>query len=437
MSIVYDIAYLLLLILAAPWLGLQSLRTGKYRQGWRQKLLGSVARRSSYQKCIWFHAVSVGEVNLLVQMVERWKLLHPDWEVVVTSTTRTGYALAEQRFSDSIVDYCPLDFSWATRRAFQRFRPDLLVMAELELWPNMIGAAQRSGVPVAVINGRLSESSFRGYQKIRRLVSHWLRQVAWIGTQSDTYSDRFRQLGAEAQRVSCTGSLKFDRAEFDRENSRTTTLKNLVGLTGDQPVWVVGSTQAPEEAIALRVYQKLIQEWPDLKLVIVPRHEERFKEVIDSVQHTPLRSICRSQLESQVEEDWQVLVVDTIGELGAWWGTADVAFVGGSMGSRGGQNMIEPSAYGAAVCFGPNTRNFRDVVQLLLSQNAAQVVETEQALLEFVEQCLRDPERAKVMGGRAQDLVRRQQGATDRTLQGLELLVQDEKNGSLLKRAAA
>jgi 3-deoxy-D-manno-octulosonic-acid transferase len=155
------------------------------------------------------------------------------------------------------------------------------------------------------------------------------------------------------------------------------------------------------------------------------------------VQHEPLRSICRSQLESQVEEDWQVLVVDTIGELGAWWGTADVAFVGGSMGSRGGQNMIEPSAYGAAVCFGPNTRNFRDVVQLLLSQNAAQVVETEQALLEFVEQCLRDPERAKVMGGRAQDLVRRQQGATDRTLQGLELLVQDEKNGSLLKRAAA
>jgi 3-deoxy-D-manno-octulosonic-acid transferase len=183
-SIVYDIAYLLLLILAAPWLGLQSLRTGKYRQGWRQKLLGSVARRSSYQKCIWFHAVSVGEVNLLVQMVERWKLLHPDWEVVVTSTTRTGYALAEQRFSDSIVDYCPLDFSWATRRAFQRFRPDLLVMAELELWPNMIGAAQRSGVPVAVINGRLSESSFRGYQKIRRLALSPIRTRIVFGSSA-------------------------------------------------------------------------------------------------------------------------------------------------------------------------------------------------------------------------------------------------------------
>lgn len=437
MSIVYDIAYLLLLGLAAPWLAFQSLRTGKYRQGWRQKFLGSVAERSSDRKCIWFHAVSVGEVNLLVQMVEQWRVRHPNWDIIVTSTTQTGYDLAQQRFPDSTVDYCPLDFSWATGRAFRRFRPDLLVLAELELWPNLIGAARSLGVPVAVINGRLSESSFRGYQKIRRLVAHWLGQVDWIGTQSETYSDRFRKLGAAADGLSCTGSLKFDRAEFDRDNARTANLKSLVGLTETSQVWVVGSTQDPEEALALRVYQDLIREWPNLKLVIVPRHAERFKEVIEKVQREPLKSIQRSHLESQVRENWQVLVVDTIGELGAWWGTADVAYVGGSMGSRGGQNMIEPSAYGAAVCFGPNTRNFRDVVHLLLSHDAANVVETEQAMFEFVAQCLRNPEQAKAMGARAQELVRRQQGATERTLQGLELLISSQVSESAAKRAAA
>ena len=437
MSMVYDIAYLLLLGLAAPWLVFQSLRTGKYRQGWRQKFLGSVVERSSDRPCIWFHAVSVGEVNLLVQMVEQWKVRHPDWDVVVTSTTKTGYELARQRFPDSIVDYCPLDFSWATGRAFRRLRPNLLVLAELELWPNMIGTAQRLGVPVSVINGRLSESSFRGYQKIRRLVSHWLGQVAWIGTQSETYSDRFRKLGAAADGVSCTGSLKFDRAEFDRSNSRTSQLKSLVGLTEESQVWVVGSTQDPEEAMAIRVYQDLIQGWPNLKLVIVPRHAERFQEVIDKVQREPLSSIQRSHLEFPIEGNWQVLVVDTIGELGAWWGTADVAYVGGSMGSRGGQNMIEPSAYGAAVCFGPNTRNFRDVVQLLLSHDAAKVVETERAMYEFLTQCLRNPEQATAMGVRAQDLVRHQQGATERTLQGLESLMPSVAKREVGERAAA
>ena len=415
--------YILLFLFAVPWLGIQAIRTGKYRQGWWQKLLGCVQQRNSEQPCIWFHAVSVGEVNLLTQIVHQWQQRHPGWDVAITSTTKTGFALAKQRFPELLVDYYPLDFSWAVRRAMRRIRPDLLVMAELELWPNFIGEAKRQGVPVAVINGRLSESSFRGYRRVGRLVQTWLRSIGWIGAQSETYRDRFVKLGAWPQKVFCTGSLKFDRAEFDRENSQTTRLKQLVGLKGNDPVWVVGSTQDPEEAMALRVHQRLIQKYPNLKLIIVPRHAERFHEVMGMLRRTRIKCLQRSQLKTPINEDWQVLLVDTIGELGAWWGAADIAFVGGSMGSRGGQNMIEPAAYGAAVCFGPNTRNFRDVVQRLLEREAAQVVESEHDLFQFVSQSIESPGGAAEMGQRAQDLVRMQQGATDRTLRGMEQLL--------------
>ena len=186
MSIIYNIAYILLFLFAIPWLGIQAIRTGKYRQGWWQKLLGCVQQRHSEQPCVWFHAVSVGEVNLLTQIVHQWQQRHPDWDVAITSTTRTGFALAKQRFPGLLVDYYPLDFSWAVRRAMRRIRPHLLVMAELELWPNFIGEAKRRGIPVAVINGRLSESSFRGYQRVGRLVQTWLRNIGWIGAQSET-----------------------------------------------------------------------------------------------------------------------------------------------------------------------------------------------------------------------------------------------------------
>ncbi|MEC8591678.1 MAG: 3-deoxy-D-manno-octulosonic acid transferase [Planctomycetota bacterium] len=423
MSIIYNLVYILSFLFAIPWLGIQAIRTGKYRQGWWQKLLGCVQQRYSQQPCVWFHAVSVGEVNLLTQIVHQWQQRHPDWDVAITSTTRTGFALAKQRFPGLLVDYYPLDFSWAVRRAMRRIRPHLLVMAELELWPNFIGEAKRRGIPVAVINGRLSESSFRGYRRVGRLVQTWLRSIGWIGAQSETYRDRFVKLGARPQKVSCTGSLKFDRAEFDRENLQTIRLKQLVGLKGNDPVWVVGSTQDPEEAMAIRVYERLVRKYPNLKLIIVPRHAERFHEVMGMLRRTPIKSLQRSQLKTPINEDWQVLLVDTIGELGAWWGAADIAFVGGSMGSRGGQNMIEPAAYGAAVCFGPNTRNFRDVVQRLLERGAAQVVESENDLFQFVSQSIQSPEGAAEMGQRAQELVRMQQGATDRTLRGMEQLL--------------
>jgi 3-deoxy-D-manno-octulosonic-acid transferase len=300
-------------------------------------------------------------------------------------------------------------------------RPDLLVLAELELWPNLINAANRRDVPVVVVNGRLSAASYRGYRRVRWFVSRMMRNLASIAVQNDVYAGRFLDLGAPPDRVHVTGSIKFDNATIDRGNPRTTGLADLAGIGPQHQVFLAGSTQAPEEAIALAAFEELQPRYPDLRLILVPRHPERFAEVEKLLAASSVNYLRRSQVEQGTTQPaWRVLLVDTMGELGAWWGVAKVAFVGGSLGDRGGQNMIEPAAYGAAVCFGPNTKNFRDVVSTLLQADAAVVVNGEAELNAFLDRCLRDEAFAKALGERAQSLVIHQCGATSRTIEILE-----------------
>ncbi|MEZ6106567.1 MAG: 3-deoxy-D-manno-octulosonic acid transferase [Pirellulaceae bacterium] len=422
----YDLVYCALLVVAFPWLAWQRMRHGKYRAGFAAKFLGRVTRREGRNRCVWFHAVSVGEVMLLGRLIQEWREEHPDWDVVITSTTSTGFELAQRRYADCLVSYAPLDFSWSVAEAFRRWRPDLLVLAELEIWPNLLGAAKERRTPVAIVNGRLSEKSFRGYRRVRPLVGRWLGSIDWIGCQTTEYAERFRALGAAPERVEVTGSLKFDRAESDRDNPRTCELRRLVGLEPATPVWVVGSTQAGEEAVAWEVYRQVRADHPELRLVIVPRHQERFDEVARQLEQLGARVAAIAHVRCGMRGIAAVAKPVRYGfigghdrELGAWWGTASVAFVGGSLGSRGGQNMIEPAAYGAAVSFGPETRNFRDVVQLLLAADAAIVVHDAAEMRSFVERCLSEPRWSAGLGQRAQRVVAAQQGATRATLMGL------------------
>jgi 3-deoxy-D-manno-octulosonic-acid transferase len=423
MSYLLNVVYLALLTAAMPWLLWRSIRQGKYREGLAAKLFGRVPRRGSERKCVWLHAVSVGEVNLLDTLIRQIRAARPDWECVVSTTSVTGMALARKRYADLCTFYCPLDFSWAVRAAMRRVRPDLLVLAELELWPNLVRAARQRGARVAVINGRLSERSFRGYRRIRPLVAHVLGTLDLVAVQDETYARRFTALGARPETVHVTGSMKYDGAQTDRRNPATQRLGQLAGFDDGEPVFLAGSTQEPEEALALAAWQSLRSEWPSLRLVLVPRHRERFEAVARLLEESKVAWQRRSALEVEgANAAARVLLVDAIGELGAWWGTARVAFVGGSLGSRGGQNMIEPAAYGAAVCFGPNTQNFRDIVAAMLAHDAAVVVHDGHELTAFVRRCLAEPAYADALGRRAADLVRRQLGATARTVELLEAL---------------
>ncbi len=421
MRFLLNIIYLLLIAVASPWLIFAAVRHGKYREGFAQKFLGRVPRREGDAPCVWLHAVSVGEVNLLATMIGAIEAKHPDWQCVISTTTKTGMAVARTKYPKHLVFYCPLDFSWAVRAALKRIRPSLLLLAELELWPNLIYQTKACGASVAVFKGRLSENSFRGYRRIGWLVGRLLRQMDVIAVQSQQFSDRFGTLGARPERVCVTGSLKYDGAETNRNNAKTQQLARLAGFAQDDVVFLAGSTQDPEERMALETYIKLSPDHPRLRLVLVPRHPERFEAVAAMLSASGVRWQRRSRLEDDGgDPSDRVLLVDTVGELGAWWGTASIAFVGGSMGDRGGQNMIEPAAYGAVVCFGPNTHNFRDVVEHLLIAGAAAVVHDRQELAQFVSRSLESPAFATNLGQRARQFVLGQLGATDRTLAAIE-----------------
>jgi len=431
-----NVIYVVMIVAFSPLVLWQAIRTGKYRDGFREKFLGLVPRREGNATCIWIHAVSVGEVNLLATLLREWRAAHPDWQFAISTTSLAGYELARKKYADLTVFYCPLDFSWAVRTAMRRLRPTMLVLAELELWPNLIAAARERGARVAIVNGRLSDHSFPGYRRVRPLIARILRQIDLIAAQSEESAERFRVLGAPPERVHVTGSLKYDGAQTDRGNPRTLALLALAGIENGEIVFLAGSTQEPEERIAVEIFCRLVPQHPRLRLILVPRHPERFDVVAEMLDALGVAWQRRSQLESQppaepgaggrisvgLNDRKRILLVDTIGELGAWWGACHIAFVGGSFGPRGGQNMIEPAAYGAAVSFGPNTRNFRDIVTALLAADAAVVVRNAEEFEAFVRRALDEPAFAAELGQRAQELVRSQLGATQRTVDLLDSL---------------
>ncbi len=423
-----NLVYLAVLIFGSPWILWAMLRKGKYREGYAEKFFGWVAQRDHQRPCAWFHAVSVGEVNLLAKTIAQFRNQSPESEIVISTTTQTGFDLACRKYSDHHVFYCPLDFSWAVRRAIHRIQPGLLVLAELELWPNLIQAARDQGACVAIINGRLSDRSYRGYRRIRWLVARILQQVDLVAVQDERTAARFRELSARPAVVHVTGSLKYDGAETNRANPKTNQLQAIADIQESDIVFMAGSTQYPEEEYALNIYQALVGEYPQLRLVLVPRHRERFDEVANLLERSGVAWNRRSELPAAGARGQhsaaRILLVDTIGELGAWWGLAQIALVGGSFGKRGGQNMLEPAAYGAAVSFGPHTRNFRDIVNALLDAQGAHVARDFGELQDFVRRCLRDPSFAQRLGQNAQRLVASQLGATQKTVDLLTVTLQ-------------
>ena len=401
--------------------------------------------------------MSVGEVNLLAPLLRLMERERPDWECVISTTTKTGMALAKKKYAGRTVFYCPLDFTWAVNAAMRRIRPDVLVLAELELWPNLVWAARRHGARTAVINGRLSQRSFEGYRRIRPLVARLLRSIDCIAVQDETYSERFRALGARPEAVHVTGSMKYDGAQTDRDNPATRRLAALAGLAANDMVFLAGSTQEPEESVALRCVSAI-----EPRLAATASDHRAPSSGTVRFRRPNAGRFRRSLAAAHVARSWsrerehgaspcpttrrlhapgapppRVLLVDVVGELGAWWGTAQIAFVGGSLGNRGGQNMIEPAAYGAAVSFGPNTRNFRDIVAALLDRDAAVVVADGEQLLAFVRNCLANPAEAAARGQRAASLVRQQLGATERTFQLLLPLVAGQQEAVDGDRRAA
>lgn len=440
-----NLAYALLLCAISPLLLYRILVVGKYRVGWREKLWGALPARDSDRPCLWLHAVSVGEVLQLQPIMAELRHRLPGWEFMITTTTETGRAVAEKTFPQHTVCYFPLDFSWAVRRAIYHIRPTAVVLVELELWPNFTRLVTQCEIPLALINARISDRSFRGYRRIRPLMKTLLSRLTAIAAQNELYFDRLVELGARPERTRITGSIKFDRIQTDRQNSKTQEIRTSFGIRPEERVLIAGSTQHPEEALAVDTWLELKQQFADLRLVLVPRHKERFAEVAQMLAHRNLPFLRRSDMLDSTgaaatvtdvgEQSAPILLLDTLGELSACWGLADIAFVGGSLSTRGGQNMIEPAGYGSAVLFGPNTQNFRDVVAALLHVDAARVVADGSQLTATVRELLQDSREARRMGAAARELVLSQQGATSRTVEILLAMLADSPNTREIRAA--
>jgi 3-deoxy-D-manno-octulosonic-acid transferase len=417
-----DVAYLVAAVIALPWVIWRKFSGRRPVAAPWVRFTGTIPVPpvpEAGAARIWLHGVSVGEVQLLAALAAELRAQAEaagrSVDCVISSSTTTGLELAAKRFGPDRTFPCPLDFTWAVDRVLDRVWPDLIVLGELELWPTLLARAARRRIPVVVANGRMSERSAAGYGRVAWLARRMLGRVTTVAARSPADAERFAALGAHD--VVVTGSLKFDGVRGDRAAPEVERLRKLAGFAATDLVFLAGSTQSPEESLAIETFLALAPSHPALRLVIVPRHVERTPEIAALLDAAGLPWQLRSRLDGALPDPaTRVLLVDTTGELGWWWGTASIAFVGGSLdGIRGGQNMLEPAAYAAAVCFGPYTRNFRDEVRRLLDADAAVVVPDGPALTAFVGRCLADPAWAAALGARAAALVVAHRGATATT----------------------
>lgn len=403
------------MVVSLPFFLFQMAWHGKYRKGFSERM-GRVPARLALpgerEPVIWVHAVSVGEVLAVVGLVEELRRREPGLRIFVSTTTDSGQALARKRFGEENVFYFPLDFVSAIRPYLRALRPRMVVIAETEFWPNFIQEADGSGARIAVVNARISDRSWPSYRRFRGLLRRLLVHVDLFLAQTEEDALRLREIGAAEERVRVAGNLKFDIPVPDPP-AIVERVRMALAAEAAAPVLVCGSTVEGEEPLLLRAFENLLVPHPRAVMILAPRHPERFAAVAALLKKMSIRFSRRSKWNGE-GLNGGVLLLDTIGELGALYALADVAFVGGSLVPRGGHNIIEPAQHGVATVVGNHTENFREIVSLFQSRNAVRVVGPAELPLVLMELLANDAER-RALGRRAAETMRSQVGATART----------------------
>ena len=420
MGILIDIAYLCALILVSPILVTKMIRHGRYRRGFRQRF-GKIPKRYGLQPVIWIHAVSLGEINAIRTLVEELHSQLPDFRVVISSTTDTGMDAAKRLFAPAHeVFQWPLDFSWVVARALNRMSPSLVVLMEGEVWPNFLAACNKRNIPTVVVNGRMSPNKgYPRYKMLGPLAGNLFNRLTAIGVQDEIYAEKFIELGTKPEKIHLTGMMKFDTIQVTDHITGQDELAAAVGLGAeDQQIFVTGGTGPGEELIVLDTYKSLLENHPNLRLVIVPRKPERFDEVARLISSSGFECIRRSEhpngQKCKLSEN-TVVLGDTMGELKAFYALADVVFVGRSLVPMGGSDMIEAAGLGKSTCFGPYTFNFPQA-EKLKTHGCVEVTDGAELVLQ-ISIWLNDPQAAKLAGDKVQQYVRLQQGATRRNVE--------------------
>jgi len=412
----------LFLLVTLPYWSLQMLRHGKYRAGLRKRL-GAVPPHlavRSEKPAIWVHAVSVGEVVASSAVVEELRQRLPSHRVVVSTTTSTGQQLAVRRFGADNVFYFPLDFGFAIRPYLEAVRPEVVVIAETEFWPNFLRLAKNSGARIAVINCRISDRSLPGYRRLHFWLPKVLENVDLFLAQTEEDRRRLTEIGAPEAKVAVAGNLKFDVTP-PKPPAIAASLHASLGQGGLEPVLVCGSTVEEEEGSLLSAFHNILATHPKAVMILAPRHPERFPEVAALVEKLGFRLLRRSLWSGEPLEG-AVFLLDSIGELAALYSLATIAFVGGSLVPRGGHNILEPALHGVPIVTGNHYENFRDIVNFFLSRNAVRVVGLAELPLVFMELIDNRKERER-LGRSALAALESQRGATEKTVAALSQLI--------------
>lgn len=426
MTYLYDLLYLLAVSLLWPLLLWRRFKRGPGSVALRERF-GDVPSRRVSAHCVWIHAVSLGEINATRTLVARLKHRCPEAVPVISATTQTGLARAKQLYPNHVVFRFPLDFSFVLRRALRRIRPSVIVLMELEVWPNLLEVAAQHGIPVVIANGRVTANkSVRRFNWpiIRWVARRMFRQLAWVGAQDQTYADRFKLLGVPADRVTVSGSLKYDAADTTDQIDGQHELATAMRINTAAPLLVCGSTGPGEEEVLLTAYQQLRAEHPTLQLALIPRKPERFDDVARLISERGFTCLRRSNHPDDAptrapDEPPPVFLGDTMGELRKFYALATVVFVGRSLVPMGGSDVMEAAGLARPLLFGPHMENFAEAAGALLECRAAQTVTDAASLSAATTQLLNDEHARSTAAAAARDAIIARRGATDRIIDQL------------------
>lgn len=411
----YTILYIVLMPIILLRLLWRSRQAPAYRQRWRERFgIFSPPPFDHSKPIIWLHAVSVGETLAAVPLIKKLQREHPNWQWIITTTTPTGSERVRSVFGDTVFHvYAPYDLPLFLRHFLQRTQPTLLLVMETELWPNTIHSCHQRNIPVLIANARLSEKSARGYRKLAMLTHSMLSEVTCIAAQQQADGERFVQLGLPRNKLTVTGSIKFDLTIDAEIQQKAAELHEQWSTNNTRTIWLAASTHLGEDNIIIDAYTQLKKRFPDLLLVLVPRHPERFDSVSKQCADAGFQVIRRSTNTAPTSAT-DIVVGDTMGELLTFYGAADMTFVGGSLVPVGGHNLIEPAAWACPIISGSHLFNFSEVEKLLRDNNALMIADNAEQMAAQVSQWLHDDDLRRGFGERAKAVADSNRGALEK-----------------------
>ena len=415
MFILYDLIFLIFTLAYLPIY----LFKGKFHHGFLARL-GALPKDLKLDKPIWIHAVSVGEAKAVAGLINELRKTCKDKKFIISTVTPTGNKIARTMAgAGDFVTYLPLDFSFIVKRVINKIKPEAFIIAETEIWPNLISCLHKRGIPVITVNGRISDASFKGYSAIKFLIKPILSKVSLFCMQTESDANKLEKLGVAPDKIKITGNMKFDQLISAQGSGYRTKL----GLSPEERLFIAGSTHSGEEEIVLGSYAELLRKFPKTRLLIAPRHPERALEVekmvlkngfsvkmVSWLTGQPVNGL--NQLTRPSAHPPTVLILDTIGELVNFYAAGDIVFIGGSLVKKGGQNILEPASAGKPVIFGPHMFNFRDIVKMFLENDAAIMINNQEELIYAVVNLLNDSAKVDKLVANARGVIAKNQGAT-------------------------